>query len=143
MTICYDCLIRNNEINVTMIQTTCTIEAFYNRRNIFRLICCVCIHEAWIRIEVVVRSTTNQSLYACRNLLTWIRNLVGIKACIVFCVWDIAEVVWLVGKYIAVCLNQTTFLTRESTITLGISTLQRTHDRTLGSIKVVRLHEHT
>ena len=42
-----------------------------------------------------------------------------------------------IGKYIAVCLNQTTFLTRESTITLGISTLSGTHDRTLGCIKVV------
>ena len=143
MTICYDCLIRNNEINVTMIQTTCAIETFYDRRNIFCLICSVCIHEAWIGIEVVVRSTTYQSLYACRNLLTWIRNLVGIKACIIVCICDIAEVFRLVGKYIAVCLNQTTILTRESTIALGISTLQRTHDRTLGSIKVVRLHEHT
>ena len=137
MTIGYYRLIRNNEINIAMIQTTCTIESFYNSRNICSLISSVCIHEAWVGIEVVVRSTTYQSLYACRNLLTWIRNLVCIKTCIVFCVWDITEVIWLVGKYIAVCLNQTTILTRESTITLGISTLLRAHDRTLGCIKVV------
>ena len=137
MTICYDCFIRNNKINVTMIQTTCAIEAFYNSRNICSLISYVCIHEAWVGIEIIIRGTADQSFYACRNLLTWIRNLVSIKACIVFCVWDIAEVIRLVGKYIAVCLNQTTFLTRESTITLGISTLQRAHDRTLNSIKVV------
>ena len=113
MAIGYYGLIRNIEVDVAMIQSTSTIEAFYDSRHICSVIGCMCIHQTWIGIEVIVRSTTHQCFYAGRNLIGGLGYIVGIEAGIIGCIGNITETAWLVGKHIAIRLNHTTILTRE------------------------------
>ena len=127
-----------------MLNTTCTKLASYYRWNIFCLVECVRrVEQRRVCIEVIILVVTLLRCNRSWNLLITRRSYVCIKLCVILAIRNEAQALHI-SKYIAVCLDDTTILTRECSlrVALDISTLLRNHHRLVGVTEVVVLYKY-